>query len=110
MSENEGETVGGDDPVMVRNPYLAALRQAKADVQPSLTSIRAALDDAVRAMEANAWVSDSGKAEAFGNGLADHKRGLGECATGVDAEFDEATRGMPEEVESTSWYVHWRNV
>lgn len=97
-----------EDPVMIPNPYLAAIRSAKADATEPAEQLKEALKSARTAMEGNCWQSPM--ADRFYGEIDQHEKTLGNCRTNALAEFDEAIAGQPATVESTAWQVHWRNL
>jgi hypothetical protein len=96
----------------VPNPYLAAIRARKASCDDDARTLRTALDKAVSAMDAGAWVG--GKADDFYAGLTARRTTARNAADNGMDEFQDAidrivARG-DEMVEPNSWYVHWHNL
>lgn len=94
--------------VMVPNPYLAALRDNRTDAMEPVRELRTSLDDAVAAMDAGAWFSTT--ADTFYAELTGRQQRLATVRDEALGEFDDAMAGMPEMVDSESWYVRWRNL
>lgn len=96
----------------VPNPYLAAIRARKATSEDDARTLRSALDKAVRAMDAGAWIG--GKADDFYAELTQRRTTARNAADNGLDEFQDAidrivNRG-DQMVESDSWYVHWHNL
>jgi hypothetical protein len=98
----------GDGPVMVANPYLAAIKGAKASAEGPAEDLKEGLKSAKAAMNGNCWQSPM--ADAFYGVIAQHERTLSNCKTNAMDEFDEAIAKQPEKVEANSWQVHWHNL
>jgi hypothetical protein len=101
---------GPDDEAdaMYPNPYLAALRSARASAVGPAGSLAKALDAAQRAMEGNCWQSPT--ADAFYTALAGHRTTLKNCKERALQEFDDAIARQPETVPESSWQRHWHNL
>lgn len=97
---------GPDSQPEVPNPYLAAIKDAKAGSEPAARTLRQALDKAVRAMDAGAWVG--GASDQFYTALTGHRTTIRTSSSHGMDHFDEAIRGMPTKVPPDSWYCHWR--
>lgn len=96
------------DEVQVPNPYLAAIRSKRdMSVGPAET-LRTALDVAVTAMDAGAW--SGGTADGFYDELTGHRTAARNGADNAIQEFEDAISGMPEMVDSDSWYVRWHRL
>ena len=100
--------MGDTDAAKVPNPYLAAIKSAKGRSTGPADTLRTALDNAVTAMEAGAWMG--GKADTFAGSLSGWKSTTGHAATNALQEFDDAIAGQPEMVETNAWQVHWHNL
>jgi hypothetical protein len=92
----------------VPNPYLAAIRSAKGRSTGPAETLKTALDKAVTAMEAGAWMG--GKADTFAGSLSGWRSTARSAASSSLGEFDDAIAGQPEMVEANSWQVHWHNL
>lgn len=90
----------------VPNPYLAAVKQSRAGSVPAVTTLKAALDKAVAAMDGGAW--SGGTADAFYSELTTHRTTIRTAGQGGLDTFDASIANQPEMVEPDSWYVHWR--
>ena len=66
------------------------------------------LDEAIRHMDEGAWFSTA--ADEFYAALTQRRSTLLTVRDNAVGEFDQAISGMPEMVDSTSWYVRWRNL
>ncbi len=96
------------DPVMVPNPYLAAIKANRSSSVGPADELKDGLKAVKDAMDANCWQSPI--ADTFYGTLTQHERTLSNCRTNALAEFDEAIKGQPAKVESTAWQTHWRNL
>jgi hypothetical protein len=92
----------------VPNPYLAAIRSAKGRSTEPAHTLSTALDKAVTAMEAGAWVG--GKADTLAGSLSGWRSTTRHAATSAIEEFDDAIAQQPEMVETNSWQTHWHNL
>jgi uncharacterized protein YukE len=92
----------------VPNPYLAAIRSSKGRSTGPAHTLTTALDKAVSAMEAGAWMG--GKADSFAGSLSGWRSTARRAASTSLDEFDDAIAGQPEMVEANSWQVHWHNL
>jgi len=92
----------------IPNPYLAALRSARARAKPVSDDLRDDLDAVVRAMDAGAWVSPV--ADDFYTDLTGHRRALTTAADGAMTTLDHAISSEPEQVELGAWQTRWRNL
>ncbi len=99
---------GEDGVTQVPNPYLAALRRRRTESLPHVHDLRTALDEAIRHMDEGAWFSTA--ADEFYAALTQRRSTLLTVRDNAVGEFDQAISGMPEMVDSTSWYVRWRNL
>ncbi len=99
---------GGDEPTMIPNPYLSAIRSAKESATGPAQELKEGLKSVKSAMEGNCWQSPM--ADDFFSAIGQHERTLSNCQTNAMAEFDDAIAGQPEKVESTAWQVRWRNL
>jgi len=96
------------DQETVPNPYLAAIRRNRAESVEPAHALASALDRAVSAMEAGAWVG--GRADSFHDALTSHRTTARNAGPRALQEFDDAAAAQPELVEPTSWQVHWHNL
>lgn len=90
----------------IPNPYLAALRQARAVVGPKAEDLRTDLDAVRRAMDNGAWVSTT--ADRFYTELDGHVRTLSTCADEPVDTIDDAIFGRAEMVDPDSRDGRWR--
>jgi hypothetical protein len=97
-----------NDQAKVPNPYLAAIRENRRQSVDPAHTLETALDKAVTAMEAGAWVG--GRADSFHSALSDHRSDAKTAAGRGLQEFDDAAAGQPEMVDTNSWQVHWHNL
>jgi hypothetical protein len=102
----------GTEDAEVPNPYLAAIRARKASSEDDARTLRSALDKAVRAMDAGAWVG--GAADGFYAELTQRRATARTAADRGMDEFQHAIDGIvargDEMVDPHSWYVHWHNL
>ncbi len=101
------ETGDAADP-QVANPYRAAIVAAKQRSADPAEVLGTALDQAVTAMEAGAWIG--GTADGFASSLTGWRSTARRAGSAALEEFDDAVAGQPERVEVNSWQVHWRNL
>src|SRR5689334_17008942 len=108
--QHSGSTGGvmADDEGTIPNPYLAALRAARARSVAPAHTLEHVLDKAVQAMESGAWTG--GKADTFAAELTGRRTTVRHGGQQALQELDDAISGMPERVEPSSWYVHWHNL
>jgi hypothetical protein len=96
----------------VPNPYLAAIRAHRASSADDARTLRTALDRAVSAMDAGAWIG--GKADDFYAELTARRTTARNAADNGMDEFQDAIDRIvaqgDEMVETNSWYVHWHNL
>ena len=92
----------------VPNPYLAAIRSARGRSAAPADTLDTALDKAVTAMEAGAWIG--GQADTLAGSLSGWRQTARHAATTAMDEFDDAIAQQPEMVETNAWQVHWHNL
>lgn len=93
------------EPVMVPNPYLAALRSHRSSAVSPAAELASALDDARTAIDGGAWFSTT--ADQFFDELTTQCTRLGQVQERSIEEFDDAIAGQPERVEQGAWQTHW---
>jgi hypothetical protein len=96
------------DPVMLPNPYLAALRSARQQATGPAQSLADGLKAVDSAMQGNCWQSKL--ADQFYAELSGQRTTLSRCRTRALDEFDEAINGQPEKVPAGAWQFHWHNI
>jgi hypothetical protein len=99
---------GADDPVMLPNPYLAAIRAARQQATGPAQQLADGLKAVDGAMQANCWQSTV--ADQFYAELAEQRTTLSRCQTRALEEFDHAISGQPEKVPAGAWQFHWHNI
>lgn len=87
------------------NQYKQALESARRTALPTATELHDALDKAITAMTAGAWVSS--KATEFEHALTAHQRTLRTAAGGVKDEFNSKISDEPEQVGEHDWRATW---
>lgn len=97
-----------DKPVMLPNPYLAAIRAAKQQAVGPAQSLKEGLKTVDSAMQANCWQSTI--ADQFYAELAHQRTVLSQCQTNALDEFDNAINSQPESVPAGAWQFHWHNI
>jgi len=87
------------------NQYKDALESARGTAAPTASELHDALDKAISAMTAGAWISH--KATEFEHGLTAHRRKLRTAAQGVKDEFRTKIAAEPEQVDENDWRASW---
>jgi len=99
---------GDEEPTMLPNPYLAAIRSAKQQAVGPAQSLKDALKDARSKADPNCWQSTV--ADQFYAELAQQRTVLSRCHTNALDEFDDAINSQPETVPAGAWQFHWHNI
>jgi hypothetical protein len=99
---------GEDEPVMLANPYRAAIQSAKESATGPALSLAEGLKSVDTAMQANCW--QSSLADQFYAELSQQRTTLSKCQTNALDEFDDAIRSQPAQVPQGAWQFHWHNI
>lgn len=97
-----------DEPMVLPNPYLAAIRAAKQQAAGPARDLADGLKAVDSAMQANCWQSTA--ADQFYAELAEQRTTLSRCHTRAMDEFDQAIAAQPEKVQAGAWQFHWHNI
>jgi hypothetical protein len=97
-----------DEPTMLANPYLAAIRSAKQQAVAPAQSLADGLKAVDGAMQANCW--QSSMADRFYAELSQQRTTLSKCQTNALDEFDDAISNQPAKVPTGAWQFHWHNI
>jgi hypothetical protein len=97
-----------DEPMMLANPYLAAIRAAREQAVGPAKGLADGLKSVDTAMQANCW--QSRLADQFYAEMSQQRTVLSNCQTNALDEFDDAIRNQPAQVPEGAWQFHWHNL